>query len=302
MFDFETIANLCRKRGLLINEVLAASGHNPGHVRRVLSTNPDNLDYGTVLAICDKLGIPVADIDPRVVGPRREKARWVRFGLKDLDLIGRYHHEVEHSRHCVTITRGIESYLQSPDMTEWTSRFWLGNPGWNQRIDLTKAYRVQIVGARERSKFMHRIVAPGNLFIAAAQIEPGWVEDAKKTLEGYEGTSLLGLVWNWERFCSAIECIVPRWVRRWEKVSIVDGVVALVRGSVERYALTYDPTTVSQLLDCVERVASEEVPTFVKSDRMTGRRNKRAISQMYNAGVANLDKIIRGRHQPQRQK
>lgn len=300
MFDLETITDLSKKRGLPLSEVLASGGGHPGHVRRVLSQHPDNLDYGTVLAICDKLGIPVADVDPRVLGPRRENARWVRFRLKDFDLISRYHYELERSRHCVTITRGIESYLQTPEMTEWTSRFWLGNPGWNQRIDMTKAYRVQIVGARERSKFIHRIVAPGSLFVTAAQIEPGWVENVKETLETYEQTSLLGLVWDWERFCSRIESIVPRWVRRWEKVSIVDGIVALVRGSVERYALTYDPATVSELLTCTEQAACDEVPSFALSSRIKARRNKRAITQMYNAGIASLDLILRGKHRAQR--
>src|SRR5207244_4434774 len=102
----------------------------------------------------------------------------------------------------------------------------------DQRVDLTKTYRVQIVGARERSKFIHRIVAPGKLFVDAVGIQPAWVDEVRSTLRHYEMSSLLGMVWSWREFSHAIKRIVPAWVKRWEKISIVDGIFALVRGSV----------------------------------------------------------------------
>ncbi len=265
MLDFELILGLCKKRGRSFAQLSRAVERDENALRRQLKKRPWTIPAGLVDAMADYLHLPSQVFNPSTI---MSGDGWKRFELAQTRDWQDFHQELQTSRDCLTITRGVECYLQSFEMTRWTSTVWLGNPGWDQRLQLTKDYRSHIDTAREKGHFIHRVISPAALFKRAVNVQPAWLEEMLRYIDSYDRQSVLSLVEDWSGFDKAVQDLLPTWNGRWEKITIVDGLFALIRGSVERYAITYEPSLVEPLLRQCEQLAAahmgEQFPAAVE--------------------------------------
>jgi len=240
---------LLKQRGISLKDLVrqGGSGYHYGTIRRWLTTKPGKMPYSVILAFASVLKVPLHALDPTI------DPHWDYFAYSELEKLRAFHDEVKRASRCLTITGGYESYLQPEGMLRWTYSGFLGKGGWDQNIDYHSAYIQQQIAAREESDYLHRVVVQARLIREARDQNKAWIEEIGDKVYRQRGRTAVGLVDGWATLCRSVSSLLPLRINTWDKITIVDGILALVRSGHDEYAITYKSPTVQGLLSVADQ-------------------------------------------------
>jgi hypothetical protein len=225
MVDTGKVREMMRVRRVTWSQIGAAIGLNAGHARRKFrGTGYVPLTPGQADRLASVLRTPLRFLLPDFGPPRWEVILW-----SQTDRLEECHALLREARVCVTLTQGLESYLQPEAMVEWTAQDWLKTPDWNQRRRETAIYVAQQRRAREEGRFTHLVIAPAALFQNHVVHSQGWGEMVCQTVAHYDAETVVGLVEDWRNFTRVVSESLPPAFAAWDKVMIADRCMVMIR-------------------------------------------------------------------------
>lgn len=263
--DLAVIEELCTLADLPIGrlERLAGLGHDylqrrirgetPG---RKPYQNPEVVPYFVVDAIAKILEVPAAVITTAGGEDRWEAVPWFE-GEKLKPFLG----HMARAKSCIGCVQDMDGYLVSDGMIQSTEERRLRELRWpkeeiNRRLTSMLAYVNDQRRQREQSLGVHRIFGRETYFAKHFAIQPGFAPFVGSRLKFFEGTTVLGLVpsdkWGIlnNRVRGLLDC------PRWDKVLVIDNLLAMVRYDRETFLLTYHRETVEGLRAGIEALAN----------------------------------------------
>ncbi|HKM53693.1 MAG TPA: helix-turn-helix transcriptional regulator [Isosphaeraceae bacterium] len=222
------------------------------------------------------------------------RPKWAIADWRDPALIDEYLDRVRDAHEVLTCTQGLDSYLLPSEMV-----FHFGTravrqgrilkhadyEGWKRWAD---AYVERQRWVRGRSDHHHVIVSPNHLFVEAGGVAEGgrdWVAGARDLMRAYRDVTAVRLVHGaeWRGFARR----VGGQLGVWDKVTVVDREIALLRRNREEFLFTDDRDHVLSLLAVVESsmsLALRTAPAF----------HGREWARLQNDTQESLEEILRG--------
>lgn len=262
--DFERFVILAKRRGHGQENVAAAIGVDPGHLRRLMAKRHSPKE-DTVRRVIE-FAVNV-QIDPDEIIARQD---WLEFPLSSLSLrrLDDFHTDLRESRELLTVSYCVDSYLQQGWMLEWSNREWLGIRDWGRHQTITRPYRQQQVAARSRGNFIHRIVCPWELFEVAKIQNVYWLEDIRHGIGHYGDITVVTPVRDWAMLAGAISAFLPAACIGWTKISIVDHARILVHVNQQRCLSCQNDGVVRNLLASIDGVIKQVEPSFLSGAKI----------------------------------
>jgi hypothetical protein len=282
--DLDRLEKLRIRRGLSKSELSKLAGFNRGHFRRIGRTT--NLTLDAAIKLARGLGVDLDYFIPQT-GPR-----WTTLHSTQSVEVNNLLQDQSSARSILTCTQGMESYMQADEMVEWTSRSFLETNGW-ELADHKEYIKVQR-RLREKTSYVHRILCRREVLASATKAEAAFVGDLIHRIKQNKSHTLIGFVdnGNWISIESLVKAICPLAKTGWDKLTIADDYLAVVRTNRFFYHYTYHGPTVVMLRDNLDRKATIYVPYAFPMTHEIYHRN-REDSVTYAIRLA--EKILRSR-------
>ena len=164
------------------------------------------------------------------------------------------------ARSIITCTMGMESYLQSDDMIEWTSKSFLRTPNWS--LADHKHYIKAQCALRERLSCVHRIICRNDLVVSGAIVEPDFIADYIHHVRDARHHTLIGLVdqGNWKSLEAGLSGLCPLTATGWDKISVADDFLVLIRVGRYYYHYTFHEPTALKIRDHLDAFTLLYIP------------------------------------------
>lgn len=184
---------------------------------------------------------------------------WEEVWWWEVNVLKEYLREMSDSRSLICFSQGVDSYLLPDEMVAWSETVRLAELGWsaediNARLEQWGKYVADQRAARDKGKFVHRIIGPEGFFLGAFRHQNDWVSDVKKTLGDLDGLAVVGLVSaaNWPAVNRIVAAVTG--FSSCDKICVADDLLALIRPSPHVFLFTYDHATVLRLRNGLERL------------------------------------------------
>lgn len=261
MIDFEHVVLIAKSRGVTRNELAAELGISPGHLWR-LETGRNRPSKEVLARALTFLNMRRSDVD------RSANGEWTRFHTTRLDLLADFHEEMKHAESVLTVTCSAESYLQDEWMLDWSNRIWLSIRDWDEHKKALFPYAKQLVAARDHSDFVHRIVCPWELFLAARAQCVDWLDQVRHALGAFEDMTAVMPVRSWDRVYARCSEQLPSESAGWNKLCIVDSLRALIHVDQQWYLTSSNERMIRNLKGAIDTILSTEEPGFLRESQI----------------------------------
>lgn len=273
MFDFDVLVRIAKAQGKGHEAFAADLGIDPGHLWRLKKGR----SKPTALLI--EKACAILHVSPTLLG-LQERSEWLRFHRSRLDLLTEFHDDFQQSERVLAVVTSAESYLQDEWMLDWSNRVWLGIRNWGDHQRTLFPYARQQVVARHRSNFVHRIVCPWELFVAARHQSIDWLDNIRHGLGAFNEITAVMPVRNWQRVYDECSKHLSPDSIGWNKLSIVDSRRALIHVAQERYLMCATEAVIRPLKAAIESILARECQSFLQESQITVSSVRDAAHQM----------------------
>lgn len=261
MFDFDVLVRIAKAQGKGRKALAAALGLSPGHLWR-LKTGRSKPTARLIEKACAML-----HVSPTALG-LQERSEWLRFHRSRLDLLTEFHDDFQQSERVLAVVTSAESYLQDEWMLDWSNRVWLSIRDWDDHQRTLFPYARQQVVARHRSNFVHRIVCPWELFVAARHQSVDWLDNIRHGLGAFNEMTAVMPVRSWQRVYDECSKHLPPDSIGWNKLSIMDSGRALIHVK-DWFLMCSTDAVVRPLKAAIESILARECQSFLRESQIT---------------------------------
>ncbi len=293
MISWKRIKVLARRLGKTLGDVCAELGCSVGSLYRSLTQPDPTVSYFRLKQLAEVLKVPLEYLDtpPLSADLTVRERSWHRFHYSEEAEKGNIDDELERARICLSVTRGLESYLQPAEMNGWNWFEWLKHPPSDDPGPFQLGVRRK-QAARENCGFLHQVVCPSALFVGISGTRDAeqWLGHIDKVLSRHRSVTGVALEPDWEGFAKQVTSVLPRWAKQWDKVTVIDRTMAVIRYSAEWYGITYHPEVVACLLGELDRLIGQrpELPDMGRVNRTA----LKAVNDRTFRLIADLQSIL----------
>jgi transcriptional regulator with XRE-family HTH domain len=248
MLDRFAVRFWIARRGESQRRLSAALGMGENYLAAVLRAKTPHLPIPQLAALANLLHVPVDAIDPQL-GPAWKLIPWYSFHQ-----MREYHGEIFVAQNVLTFTQGMDSYLLDHQCVDWTGGQWLKTENWDEHSKTLYSYVDGQRRAYEQSNVVHRIVAAARWANGAAQTNSEWTRKLKGTMEDVNRAEVTAIAFipEWRLLRSQTCRSNPVLAGGWDKITIIDDRVAIVRFNRQLYGVTYHREIVREMRDALE--------------------------------------------------
>jgi transcriptional regulator with XRE-family HTH domain len=262
VFDQRQLAALMRLRRWNASQLAARAGLDRHTVSRIVAgtIGPAGVKLDTAAMLAAALDVPVSDLDDSPKPPRA----WTTFSWLHAARVSALFEELHDSQSCLTVTQGMDVFLQPADMRTWTFRRAheaIGRSSdWIDKA-IERISRSATPAARHPAeRCIHRVIGRQEFFLRSFIANPTWADATQQLFRRLDGNALVGLVNKpaWGDVAKTVRQLINEFVgpfSDWDKVTIADNTLAVIRPTRDSYLVTYHRPTVERLRWQLEQLA-----------------------------------------------
>ncbi|HEV7280929.1 MAG TPA: helix-turn-helix transcriptional regulator [Pirellulaceae bacterium] len=262
----ERLAEFRERRQLTQASVAGVVGIHRVHLSRIENGAVQECSLKTICALAEALRVPITailELDAEdVYAINREEV----YHSSNLRMIAGFHDLLDTARSAVTVSKRVDSYLQSDAMVR------VMNPESFVSAEAAHPFLKYVEDQRETyssMRFLHVQISPTHLLPVMARHSPEWLIGLCDSLADTRRPTIFAFVNGYWRLRHAINQILPPMLRAWSKLLFVDDVALKFHlDGPSLHAVSYDRPLIGRLRRiCLDHVEAKVVHEFPSSDR-----------------------------------